>query len=286
MTVHDERASETLLHGNWPRLHTLDLSRIRLCRRFFERVVQGNWRLQLKHLSLAHTSLDLAAISHLVHFQAQLESLDIGHNKMPPECMKVLSQGRWQHLKHLNCGGCKLDREAFEYLLQANWPILQSLKIVNPPTYTMHRELGEDGSCLREAGNLASTCSRKWRYLTVLDLTSLKLTVAMLNQLAQGRWSSLRRSCLPRYDLDASAACHVLLRGNWPVLQEFIAAQNKLQAVDVSQLIECYWPRLKLLDLSNNQLEEHAVTCLADGSWPLLAKLSLKGNCEVEHRRH
>lgn len=54
-------------------------------------MVQGNRLLLLKHLSLADTSLDLADV---VHFQGQLKSLDVRHNTMSAEGMKVLSQGK------------------------------------------------------------------------------------------------------------------------------------------------------------------------------------------------
>lgn len=70
--------------------------------------------------------------------------------------------------------------------------MLQSLQMVNQPTYTMHHKPWEDGSCLREAGSLAFMCSTKWPYLMVIDLTSLKLTAAALSQLVQGQWGNLR----------------------------------------------------------------------------------------------
>ena len=69
--------------------------------------------------------------------------------------------------------------------------MLQSLKMVNQPTYTMHHEPGENGSCHQQAGSLAFMCSRKWPYLMVLDLTSLKLTAAALSQLVPGHWGNL-----------------------------------------------------------------------------------------------
>ena len=178
--------------------------------------------MHVKHLNLADTSLNLAAMSHLVHFQAPLESLDIGRNTISAQGMKILSQGKWRNLKHLDCGSCRLAHEAFGHLFQADWPVLQSLKIVK-------QHANYDFS-LGEAGTLAQ-CSRKWLYLAVLDLTSLKLTAAALNQLVQGRWGNLRRLCLSHCDLHASAACHVLQK--WPVLQEFVAIFNGLQAADV-----------------------------------------------------
>ena len=269
-TTHDKPAVEKLLNGNWPLLHTLDLSRNRLSKRFFERMVQGNRLLHLKHLNLADTSLNLAAILHFVHFQAPLESLDIGRNTFSAQGVKTLSQGKWRLLKHLDCSSCGLAHEAFGHLFQADWPVLQSLNIV--------KQYANYDFSLGEAGTLV-LCSRKWLHLAVLDLTSLKLTTESLNQLVQGRWGNLRRLCLSHCDLHASAACYVLQRGEWPVLQEFVAMSNGLQAADVSQLIECCWPHLTVLDLSYNQLDVQAITCLANGSWPLLAKLSLEDNC-------
>ena len=68
------------------------------------------------------------------------------------------------------------------------------------------KQFGKYDSNLREAGTLAQ-CSKKWLVLMVLDLTSLKLTAAALNQLVQNECDNLRPFFVVAYMHQLHAMC-------------------------------------------------------------------------------
>ena len=122
------------------------------------------------------------------------------------------------------------------------------------------------------AQQLANHMAAKWPELSSFGMGCVRLDAvgtAIIAQLAQGKWPSLRYLGLSDCRLGAQGVLP-LSQGKWPGLQVLQLSGNCLDAEGMALLANGNWPLLKDIQLNENPaLDAVAVAHLSAANWPL-----------------
>ena len=255
--------SAQLGRGEWPLLHTTNLSNSFISATVMSGIKHGNWP-RMRQMILRNCRLHFQAIIHLTDASWQhLELIDLRGNDLDGQDMANLSRGRWPSLATLNAGNL-VEPAAWTHLLAGQWPQLKLLCLAATwPSARANKGVSQPG--LHSVGpcsglpalqhcqiyqphvdqSLAASVVSSWQAsLCSLDLTKCNITGAALQAFCQAHWSCLTTLILSRTGVDAAGIGH-LVRAKMPVLQHLqMGWCVGMDAEAFEQLSASRWPEL------------------------------------------
>lgn len=197
---------QVLVKGEWPKLVSLDLSRLDLTFKSslgasnnIAQLCQGHWP-ALKVLNLSHTQLNSAAIHSLTEVKLpKLETLDLSWNWLDDSAALQLTRAQWPEMQHLSLR-FNLLRAPAVAALSTSWPTLKSLNL---------------RSNFIDSEATAQLTKGQWPMLEHLDLRSNRTTDAC--KLREGMWPQLKIIAIDSSVLGSADVSWLLEK--WPSLQ-------------------------------------------------------------------